>query len=390
MRRWFWRHPVASDWLVALSFALMGTHTLNAAIVEGTSPLLTAFLMYSGALTLLFRRRRPVIVLGAVVALGVLTLGVTTSLAGYEIAIALALYAVAAARPARVTWTAMGISLALITLGVALLAPTQTRSAEVLSYAMLALIGVSIGTSVRNRRQHVAELVRRGNALARETEQSAQLATVTERARIAREMHDVVAHSLSVMIALADGASASLDRSPARARTAIDELSETGRAALADMRRVLGVLREDDAALGPTPGEHDLDELVDRYRLAGLGVQVTLTGEPLPPDTGLQLVVYRIVQESLTNVLRHAQGANASLTIARTRTTVVVEVVDDGGVGSSSAAPTAPGSGRGVVGMRERATIFAGTVDAGPHGAGWRVRAVIPWETSTRDEGSSA
>jgi signal transduction histidine kinase len=258
----------------------------------------------------------------------------------------------------------------------------------------LSLVAIAIGTSVRNRRLHVAALVDRANALAVEREQGAQLAAAAERARIAREMHDVVAHSLSVMIALADGAGAALDRAPDRAREALDELSGTGRAALADMRRVLGALRDPGAPtdpgapLDPQPGSLDLGRLVERFRTAGVPVRWTSTGPPLPPDAGLQLAVYRIVQESLTNVLRHAPGsARVEVVVASAPGRVDVTVTDagspaggSGGAGGAAGTGSAAGSGRGLIGMRERAAVYGGRVEAGPHDGGWRVHAALTWD----------
>lgn len=159
----------------------------------------------------------------------------------------------------------------------------DTRTTGIISLTLALLVALAIGTSVRNRRQRVAELVARANALTRERDQQAELARAAERSRIAREMHDVVAHSLSVMIALADGAEAALGRAPDQARTALGELSDTGRTALADMRRGLGVL-ETDAPLEP-PGSADLAALIERSRAAGLAVRTKGLGADLG-DTG--------------------------------------------------------------------------------------------------------
>jgi len=198
---------------------------------------------------------------------------------------------------------------------------------------IFSLAAIAIGISVRNRRLHLAALVDRANRIAVERDQQVQLAAATERARVAREMHDVVAHSLSVMIALADGAGAALTRSPDRAREAVTELSATGRTALADMRRVLAVLRDPAAPLGPQPSVHDLTGLIEGFRNAGLPVRTTFAGSPLPPDPGLQLAVFRITQESLTNVLRHAHGTGqVDLVMSYTNSRVEIIVTDDGGM----------------------------------------------------------
>ncbi len=237
------------------------------------------------------------------------------------------------------------------------------------------VVALAIGIGVYNRRLHVTALVERSAQLVAEGEQQARLAAVSERTRIAREMHDVVAHSLSVMIALADGARASVDRAPGSAVDALDQLSGTGRAALADMRRMLGVLRDEQPLYTPQPTDGDLGDLVQGYRVAGLPVRLTQAGQPLPDHAGLRLAVYRIVQESLTNALRHAPGAGmVEVRIAHHGDTVHITVTDDGG-SHVDAHPVS--GGRGVIGMRERAAVYGGTVEAGPYRAGWRVRATL-------------
>ena len=210
------------------------------------------------------------------------------------------------------------------------------------------LAAMAIGISVRNRRDHLADLMERANALARDRDRQAQLARAAERSRIAREMHDVVAHSLSVMITLADGASAALDRAPDRSRAALTELSSTGRTALGDMRRVLGALGEDGVPLEPTGGGQDLPTLVERFRTAGLPVHAEGLRLELPSDTGLRLALYRVVQESLTNVLRHAPGTpRVDVVLRHEPDRWEVEVTDHGGV---VPAPDAGGAGRGARG----------------------------------------
>ncbi|BAS15249.1 sensor histidine kinase YfiJ [Arthrobacter sp. Hiyo8] len=240
------------------------------------------------------------------------------------------------------------------------------------------LIATGIGISVRQRREHESEI----RAWAART---ARLGSVTERNRIAREMHDVVAHSLTVMISLSDGAAVVVKKDPERAGEVLGELSRTGRTALADMRRVLGVLREDSARpapLEPLVSGHDLSKLLDGFRTAGLPLHYSHTGPALPEDPALQLTVYRIVQESLTNVLRYGRSlSQVDVRIVREGDSVTIEVLDDGrGSREPGTEEAALGTGQGIAGMRERAGIYAGTVDAGPgiHG-GWRVHAELKW-----------
>ena len=400
VRRFFVRRPVAMDVLVMVWFgapALIGT-VLDPA--DGSAPgeprfVATVVLLTLGTGALLWRRSRPVLVTTVMVVLTVGCLALVGSTQSFEMGVALGIYAVAAHRPPRVAWLVLcgadvvvagavwlwqepvvGGSSGGITVGDEA-PPLDAVISTMILLLILSLAAVAIGISVRNRRVHVAALVERANALARDRDQQARLARAAERSRIAREMHDVVAHSLSVMIALADGAGAALDRSPDRARAALDELSGTGRSALADMRRVLGVLANDDAPLTPQPGSTDLDELVDRFRSAGMVVRTQGLADPLPADAGLQLAVYRIVQESLTNALRHAPGSTeVSVRVRWVTGGVDVEIVDHGPAGP---VPDAGGSGQGLIGMKERVSVYGGTVEAGPWQGGWRVHAALPW-----------
>ena len=380
VRNWLWRHPVAMDVIVALAF---GIPSGLSAVLDSKQPWLVP-LVVAGMIALLARRRAPLPVLALVTALGITTALVFSGLRGFDLAAAFAVYAVAVARPPRVAWTSLGVSAATLGAAVALRADGDKRIGELTGLGVVVLLGIAIGISVRNRRVHVTELVERGNALAREAEQRTQLASAAERARIAREMHDVVAHSLSVVIALADGASAAVEKSPVAARAALDRLSETGRAALADMRRVLGVLHDGEASFEPAPGGLDLHPLVQSYRDAGMPVQLSVSGTALPTDTGLQLAMFRIVQESLTNALRHTSGSGpVTVVVAHTPGSVDIRVTSPEDPAQDSPklpASSAPGGGRGIIGMRERAAIYGGTVDAGPSSLGWRVRADLHWD----------
>lgn len=425
VREFFVRRPVVMDVLVMLWFAIPAALTIVVPLLlaEGPYPVtpsstnndvtvtfpeplpldrdavvrsvIALVLVALGAVALFFRRRNPVAVLATVTTLGSLAPLLTWSTYGFDLAVALALYAVAASRGGRVTWLSFAASVAALGVAVWLwervpflataeaevsivLASTSFRVSSIVLITLGALLAVAIGTSVRGRRQHIADLVDKANAIARDRDQQAQLARAAERSRIAREMHDVVAHSLSVMIALSDGAAAALRKSPERSAVALDELSATGRSALEDMRRVLGVLSEPETPFEPQPDSQDLGCLVDRFRAAGMTVTTQGLHTPLPADTGFQLAVFRIVQESLTNTLRHAPAtARADVTIARTDTGIEITVTDRGPGVVVGEAP--PGSGKGVIGMRERVGVYGGLVEAGPWQGGWRVRAHLPW-----------
>lgn len=238
------------------------------------------------------------------------------------------------------------------------------------------LTATIIGLNVRNARIHEAELNHWAS-------QVSSLAQVQERNRIAREMHDVVAHSLSVMIALSDGARVVGRRDSARAEEVLSELSSTGRAALADMRRMLGVLRNREGGeLAPQPTEGSMEQLLEGFRIAGLPLEYTYVGEPLPQDATFKLTVYRIVQESLTNSLRYARNVSSvSVRLVREECRLRIEVVDNG---QGSPGPSS-GSGQGLRGMRERAALYGGTVDVGPaaHG-GWIVKVSLELPENTQ------
>lgn len=209
-------------------------------------------------------------------------------------------------------------------------------------------------------------------------ERLTQLAVTAERNRIAREMHDIVAHNLSVMIALTDGAALMLDRDQARAREAIHQAAETGRAALAEMRNTLALLRSgpDDAgpALQPEPSLADLDALLETARSTGLQVTYQISGSTEGLSTSLQLALFRLVQEAITNTLKHASRATRlQVSIRRGQEDLRVVVDDNGGAGASPAE-----FGHGLIGMRERVGLHSGRLFAGPTGNGWRVSAWLP------------
>ena len=372
------------------------------------------------------------------------------------ISITIALGAVASHRKPSAAWTAGGISLVVLVMDVILTNPGLTvgeilRNAAIL--ILLILVGILVGFNTRSARLRLKAIELRSARLALASEQAVLLAAAEERSRIAREMHDVVAHSLAVMITMADGAAAIVERDPATAKQAIETLAEAGRSALADTRRLVGVLREDpsvaaeqapqspeppapsegspssarqqevrdlpvpefaplgtvtpvepsapianlrqqatdgagdrsrgDLPLAPSPEQADITELVKRFVAAGVPVTYRWVGAALPADKALQLTVFRIAQEALTNVLRYAPTTPAvSVDVERHVGTVVLTVDNEAAPG------TRPmhGSGKGLIGMRERASVYGGTVQAGPTPTGWRVRAVLRWDE--HDEGT--
>jgi signal transduction histidine kinase len=240
-----------------------------------------------------------------------------------------------------------------------------------------------LGANVRHRRNALRALTQRAEQLERERDHQALIAAAGERARIAREMHDVVAHSLSVMVTLSEGAALKQAAEPERANQAMHQVSATGRQALDEMRRLLGVLRteETSGSRQPQPGTTQIDGLLHHVRATGLAAALTVTGSPaaLPPGAGL--TVYRIVQEALTNTLKHAAApTRVSIAIAHRPDSVTVDVHDDGA--ARPVRPAAGTTGHGLTGMQERAAVYGGTVSAGPDPAGgWRIHARLPVTT---------
>ncbi|WP_030567917.1 sensor histidine kinase [Streptomyces aureocirculatus] len=243
-----------------------------------------------------------------------------------------------------------------------------------------------LGDSIRTRRAYFAQLEERANRLEKEREAQAKVAVAAERARIARELHDVVAHNVSVMVVQADGAAYVLDAAPDQAKQALATISGTGRQALAEMRRLLGVLRtgepEESGEYVPQPDVEQLDELIEQVRGAGLPVDFKVEGTPRPLPSGVELTAYRIVQEALTNTRKHGgENAGASVRLVYFDDGLGLLVEDDG-----KGAPHelyedggADGSGHGLIGMRERVGMVGGTLDAGPRpGGGFRISALLP------------
>jgi signal transduction histidine kinase len=238
------------------------------------------------------------------------------------------------------------------------------------------------GDRARTRRAYLVEVTRRASDLERERDQQAQLAVAAERARIARELHDAVAHGLSIIVIQAQAATGALERRPARARSALATIVATGRDSLAETRRLLGLTRPDGPQLAPLPGLTDLPGLVERVESAGLAVRLEVTGDPTCLPTGVDLSAYRILQEALTNALRHA-GPGTGVTITLHIGTSLVDLtVTDTGPGAGGIPDERRGNG--LRGMRERVAMLGGTLSVGdePDG-GFRVRARLPIPDAT-------
>jgi signal transduction histidine kinase len=327
---------------------------------------------------LLLRRRYPLVVFTWLY-LVALTQWWFDRLVLVDVALLVALYAVAATRDRRHALLAAG----LVEAGALLAAthwfgPYPNVLAVMIFLSGLVTAAFVLGVNTRTRRAYLASLEDRAIRAEREQDQRSQLATATERARIAREMHDIVAHNLSVMIALADGVAFATQSDPEAAKDAAEQVSSTGRQALGEMQRLVSMLRGTDRPVPrtPQPGLDQIDDLLVQVRAAGLPATLTVSGTPFPVPPSAQLAVYRLVQESLTNILKHANNPNrAQVTMTYAEPTIILYVLDDG---RSEPVRSTVHTGHGLTGMRERAMVFGGHVDAGPtrHG-GWQVRAIL-------------
>jgi signal transduction histidine kinase len=295
-----------------------------------------------------------------------------------DVALLLALYSLTLhGRLRHLVW-AGAIMAAELTL-VAVRISAVTTVAEPLFFVFsAATAAVALGLVVRIRRSQLAGLRDHAARLEIERDQRSLLAAASERTRVAREMHDIVGHNLSVMITLADGGAYAAGVTPDRGAEALRLIGETGRQAMSELRRMLGALREhtDAPQLSPQPGVADIDSLCGRIRAAGPGVVYRTTGDVDGLDRGVQLAAYRIVQEALTNSLKHAgpdTAAQVSLGVVEHQ--LHIQIQDTGPLVESPLSVRPTEDGHGLIGMKERAALYGGTVSAGPRpGGGWTVR----------------
>jgi signal transduction histidine kinase len=261
---------------------------------------------------------------------------------------------------------------------VVVLISTEQGPFELLGSLLLLVAPVAIGWVLRSRRQLIDELQRTTQALELSREENARAAVAAERVTIARELHDVVAHAVSVMIVQAGAAEQVLHAEPERARGPIHAVQESGRQALGELRRLLGMLRPDRPGTSlvlPHPSLAEVEPLVDTLRETGLSVELHQRGAPSELPQGIDQAAFRIVQEALTNVLKHANATVAHVALSYRADAIELEVTDDGR-GSRS---DTNGAGHGLIGMRERATAYGGEFHAGPGRAGgYVVRARLP------------
>jgi signal transduction histidine kinase len=374
--------PMLTDAAIALALYIVLTFgvTSTAELEHADGRLVGAALNVALVAPLAWRRRAPFVVLALVCAA---TVGSTATFGatGAEVATLAALFTFAD-REARADRRVVGFAIAALAAIVVALSLEPDRPIEQAGGLIAALTAAAaIGIATRARRAQLDALADRAARLEQARSQEAALAVAAERARIVRELHDVLAHNVSVMVALADGAQMTLQDAPDEAREAMGNVAATGREALVELRGLLGVLRDGERAaadLGPQPGIAQLEELLQRVRSAGLPARLRVEGEPVALGPVAQLTIYRIVQEALTNALRHAHGASGAEVHLRYRADVLeLEVLDDG-VASGETVEV----GRGVAGMRERAGVHGARLDAGPRRTGgWRVATRVPLRT---------
>lgn len=336
-------------------------------------------------LPLVWRRRWPTLVFGLIAGVAFAQWLIGGQPLGCDLVLLVAFYTVAAHESLRRTVLCAGV----LELGI-VLAAIRWSSGRSLWWIIVLLTGMAVaagvlGLNIRTRRAYLDSLRDRAERLERDRDQQSVIAAAAERARIATEMHDVVAHHLAVMTALADGARFALAAHPDQAATAMDAVSATGRAALSDMHALLGVLADrsghEPAGTSPQPDLSALAGLTAQVTDAGMPVTFTIAGvDGFPVAQGLQLVAYRIVQEALTNALKHGgPGAQAQVDVRVTGRTLSVEVVDQGGRPPVRPYGLQPPQGRGLLGMRERVAAYDGALEMGPRSeGGWRVLALLP------------
>ncbi len=374
LRRIVDRHPLWADFVAALALDALTSIPLFYGEDRWWVWLLDQLLI----LPLVFRRWRPFAIFWLISAIAFIQWLSNVPLAA-DAALLVALYTVAEHDRRRQAFVAAGV----LEVGVVLASLRFALPGESLVSSLVFLTGMVtaalfVGMTLRTRRAYLASVVDRAARLEIERDHQAQLAATRERTRIAREMHDIVAHSLSVIIALADGASLTNAQDSIEATEAMRTVSATGRQSMAEMRRLLGILRDDAEPSGraPQPGLDQVPQLADRLRKVGPRLDLIVAGEPktLPPTE--DATAFRIIQESLTNVVKHATGATVvSVTLDWRADGLHIEIIDNG----QAAIEESPPDGHGLTGMSERVAMFAGHFTAGPiEAGGWRVNAQLP------------
>jgi signal transduction histidine kinase len=375
LRAWLSAPPArVIDVVVTL---LVGIPTVASAVASGVHQGRVAWGIVFGlaaTLPLLVRRRWPLAVLGCIVAAAVIA---PVNLA-FEVPLIVALYTIGANRSWEATIASSG-AVVLVSLIYSVAGGPNVNANDVIGIALLCAIAAGAGLYIGSKRTSIATLEDHAAQLTRERELLAERAVAEERVRIAQELHDVVAHNVSLIVVQAQALGATAGDPGVTAAT--DGIADLGRSTMAEMHRTLRLLRADGetAEYAPQPGLADLPDLVARSRAAGLHVDLAIEGAPRTLAQSVDLSAFRIVQEALTNVFRHAGRADTSVTVAYGPQALELTIVDRGD-GAAVHGPPTPG-GHGLIGMRERTALFGGSLTAGPRpGAGFEVRASLPYD----------
>ena len=375
------RHPWWSDSVLALILTVIavGSTVVSRTRYGYAVPVLAAIVTLFTTVPIALRRYRPLGVL-AVTVIAETALLIFRPGAGAPVGVIVALYTVAAYCDRRVSIRAA--ALAALPITVAVIVNNGPHTGQVIPELAVFAIAWVVGDNIRTRRAYLAELEARAARLEREREDKADRAVIEERARIARELHDVIAHNVSVMVVQAAAGEDVFDEDPGKARESLAAVASTGRAALTELRRLLGVIRAEDdrgaPAYAPQPGIERIDDLVVQVRETGLPVELSVLGDARPLPEGVGLCAYRIVQEALTNTLKHAHASTAQVQLRYVADALELQVLDDGRRTTSLNGET---DGQGLIGMRERVALFGGELTAGRRsGRGYEVRARLPLE----------
>ncbi len=350
-----------------------------------TPDALSLVLITLGAAALVFRRRAPMTVLALTGTASVVESVTGDPRAPVAMSAVIALYTVASTTDRPTTWRVGLLTMTVLTGSAMLAGPLPWYAQENLAIFAWTGIGATAGDAVRSRRAFVAAIRERAERAERTREEEARRRVAEERLRIARDLHDVVAHHIALVNVQAGVASHVMDKRPDQAKEALAHVREASRSALNELRATVGLLRQSgdpEAPTEPAPGLDRLDELVGTFRSAGLRVEIARADEGTTLPAAVDLAAYRVIQEALTNVQKHAgPEAKAEVSVVRVGPNVEITVLDDG-AGDDEGAED---GGHGLLGMRERVTALRGTLTTGPrYGGGFRVHAILPVKSRTR------
>ncbi|WP_443733652.1 sensor histidine kinase [Streptomyces muensis] len=393
LRRHLEAHPMALDAALAVAVlacmvagSFVDPHGKNEVTWALRTPdALSLLLITLGAAALVFRRRAPMTVLALTGTASVVESVTGDPRAPVAMSAVIALYTVASTTDRPTTWRVGLLTMTVLTGSAMLAGPLPWYAQENLAIFAWTGIGATAGDAVRSRRAFVAAIRERAERAERTREEEARRRVAEERLRIARDLHDVVAHHIALVNVQAGVASHVMDKRPDQAKEALAHVREASRSALNELRATVGLLRQSgdpEAPTEPAPGLDRLDELAGTFRSAGLQVEIARADQDTTLPAAVDLAAYRVIQEALTNVQKHAgPEAKAEVSVVRVGPNIEITVLDDG-AGDDE---TVEGGGHGLLGMRERVTALRGTLTTGPrYGGGFRVHAILPVKSRTR------